>query len=110
MDFKKRKIKFKAWDREHRLLMRLTTIDCNKGELFKENHVLLQFTGLHDKDGEELYDMDVVLISLEKWVVHWSESKNGWCYSSLSDIDTHFPLLDRDAFRMKRFCSYFELQ
>jgi hypothetical protein len=50
------------------------------------------------------------LISLEKWVVHWSESKNGWCYSSLSDIDTQFPLLDRDALGMKRFCSYFELQ
>lgn len=110
MDFKKRKIKFKAWDQEHRLLMRLNAIECNKGELFKDNHVLLQFTGLYDKDGEEIYEMDVLLIALEKWVVFWSESKNGWYYSPISNPDTQLPLLDTEAVSMKRFCSYFELQ
>jgi hypothetical protein len=110
MDFKKRKIKFKAWDQEHRLLMRLNTIDCNKGELVKANHVLLQFTGLHDNAGEEIYEMDVLLIGLEKWVVFWSETKNGWCYSPLMNPEIQLPLLDIEPATMKRFCSYFELQ
>ncbi len=110
MEFKKRKIKFKAWDQEHKLLMRLNSIDCNKGELFKKDHVLLQFTGLYDKDGDEIYEMDVLLLSLEKLVVFWNESKNGWYYSPLLNPNTHMPLLDVEAARMKRFCSYFELQ
>jgi hypothetical protein len=110
MDFKKRKIKFKAWDQEHHLLMRLNNIDCNKGELFKKDHVLLQFTGLYDQDEEEIYEMDVLLASMEKLVVFWNEVKNGWYYSPLLNPNTHFPLLNEDARRLKRFCSYFELQ
>lgn len=110
MEFKKRKIKFKAWDQEHRLLMRLNSIDCNRGELLKKDHLLLQFTGLFDKDGDEIYEMDVLLESLEKRVVFWNESKNGWYYSSLLNPNTHLPLLHVEAARMKRFCSYFELQ
>ncbi len=110
MDLKARKIKFKAWDQEHRLLMRLNNIECNKGELFKKDHVLLQFTGLLDKDGEEIYEMDVLLVSLEKLVVFWSDVKNGWFYSPVLTPEIQTPLLHSDAASMKRFCSYFELQ
>jgi len=110
MEFKKRKIKFKAWDQEHRLLMRLNNIDCNKGELIKKDHVLLQFTGLCDMEGEEIYEMDVLLESLEKQLVFWNETKNGWYYSPLLNPDTQMPLIDEEAKRMKRFSSYFELQ
>ncbi len=109
MEFRKRKIKFKAWDQENRLLMRLNSIECNKGELIKKNHVLLQFTGLLDKEGEEIYEMDVLMIALEKFVVFWNETKNGWYYSAVTNPDYHVPLLTQAAGRMKRFCSYYEL-
>ncbi len=109
MEFKKRKIKFKAWDQEHKLLMRLNSIDCNKGELMEKDHVLLQFTGLFDKEGEEIYEMDVLLLSLDKLGVFWNESNNGWYYSPLKNSNTQVPLLDVEALRMKRFFSYFEL-
>lgn len=108
-DFKPRKIKFKAWDTESRLLMRLNSIDCSKGELVKKNHVLLQFTGLLDKEGEEIYDQDILMISLEKYIVFWNETQNGWYYSSLKNRNSLSPFLTSNASVMKRFCNFFEL-
>ncbi|MEK6782417.1 MAG: YopX family protein [Bacteroidota bacterium] len=109
-DFKPRKIKFKAWDKEARLLMRLNSIECQKGELFKKDHILLQFTGLLDKEGEEIYDRDVLLIHYEKFMVFWNEEKNGWFFSSIEKPGMQEPFLGNMAEKMKRFCSYFELQ
>lgn len=108
-DFQPRKIKFKAWDTEHRLLMRLNSIDCNKGELVKKNHILLQFTGMYDKEGEEIYEQDILMISLDKYVVFWNETKNGWYFSPLKDKNSFAPFLAKEASTMKRFCSFFEL-
>jgi hypothetical protein len=110
MDFKKRKIKFKAWDEENRLLMRLNAIDCQKGELIKKNHILLQFTGLYDKEDIEIYEMDVVMFSLEKFVVCWNDAKNGWYYYPIENGQKQLPFLKLDAERCKRFCNFFELQ
>jgi len=110
MEFKKRKIKFKAWDQESRLLMRLNSIECNKGELIKKDHILLQFTSLYDKEGEEIYEMDVLMVSLTKFVVFWNEAKNGWYYFPLENQAAQTPFLREEAEKMKRFCSYFELQ
>jgi hypothetical protein len=109
VDFKPRKIKFKAWNTDTRLLMRLNSIDCNKGELFKKSHILLQFTGLYDKQEEEIYDMDVLLVYSDQYVVFWNESRGGWFYSPLEDQSNMLPFLEPEAARMKRFCSYFEL-
>ncbi|MCA4897729.1 MAG: YopX family protein [Bacteroidota bacterium] len=108
-DYTARKIKFKAWDTEHRLLMRLNSIDCNKGELVKKNHILLQFTGMYDKEGEEIYEQDILMISLDKYVVFWNETKNGWYFSPLKDKNSFAPFLAKEASTMKRFCSFFEL-
>ena len=109
-DFKPRKIKFKAWDTDARLLMRLNSIECQKGELLKKDHILLQFTGLNDKEGEEIYDRDVLLIHYEKFMVFWNEEMNGWFYSPVEKPAVQEPFLLSTAEKMKRFCSYFELQ
>ena len=108
--FKPRKIKFKAWDTESRLLMRLNSIECLKGELVKKEHILLQFTGLLDSDGEEIYDRDVLLIHYTKYLVFWDDEKNGWFYSPLEKPAEQEPFLSPVATKMKRFCSFFELQ
>ncbi len=108
-EFKPRKIKFKAWDTDSRLLMRLNSIDCNKGELIKKNHILLQFTGITDKNGDEIYEMDVLLISDQKFVVYWNEEKNGWFYYGLKSPDNHQAFLASQAEKMMRLGSLFEL-
>lgn len=114
VEFKPRKIKFKAWNTDTHLLMRLNSIDCNKGELYKKDHILLQFTGLSDKEGEEIYDMDILLIYSDKYLVFWNETKGGWFYSSLEKAGNKtgemLPFLEPEAGKMKRFCSYFELK
>lgn len=104
-----RKIKFKAWNTETKLLMRLNSIECNKGELIKKDHLLLQFTGLHDKEEEEIYDQDVFLLSLEKFLVYWSDQQSGWYYRSLEQKGEPQPFRTDVAQRAKRFCSYLEL-
>jgi hypothetical protein len=110
IDFRPRKIKFKAWNTDTKLLMRLNSIDCNKGELYKKDHVLLQFTGLHDKGGEEIYDMDILLIYSDQYVVFWNEAKGGWFFSPLGKTNDMLPFLEPEAGKMKRFCSSFELR
>ncbi|HNP95974.1 MAG TPA: YopX family protein [Cyclobacteriaceae bacterium] len=107
--FTPRKIKFKAWNQEERLLLRLNAINCNKGELFKKDHILLQFTGLLDKEEEEIYDMDVLLIYSEKFLVFWNAEKNGWFFCPIELPEQAEPFLKTNAQFMKRLGSYFEL-
>jgi hypothetical protein len=105
--FVERKLKFKAWNKDTRLMMRLNAIDCTKGELHKRDHILLQFTGFFDRDGEEIYDMDVLLMNHLRYVIHWNSEKNTWYIHSLSDGSER--LLEKDTVRKgNRLCSYFE--
>jgi len=107
MQFTPRKLLFKAWNQETGLLMRLNSIDCVKGELFRKNHILLQFTGLYDIRDEEIYEMDVVLIAGKKFVVAWDLVVNGW---GLYEPDTgeKQPFVKKASQQATRICSYFE--
>jgi hypothetical protein len=109
-EFKPRKIKFKAWNSDTRLLMRLNSIECSKGELFKKDHILLQFTGLYDKEGDEIYDRDIVLIDYDKYLIFWNDEKNGWFYCPLEKYHLQEPFVAGVPEKMKRFCSLFEMQ
>lgn len=109
-DFPSRKIKFKAWHTDTRLLMRLSSVELGKGDQVRNNTVLLQFTGLTDKDGTEIYEMDVLLIDYDKYLVFWNAERNGWFYSPLLKREAQQPFLAAVASTMKRFSSWFELQ
>ena len=103
-----RKLKFKAWDNEARLLIRLNSLECLRGELVKKNHILLQFTGVLDKQGEELYECDVILVGSEQHIIVWNSETNGWSMQRL-DGDHHvIALLASVAQTSTRLWNYFE--
>jgi hypothetical protein len=109
MDFyHPRKLMFKAWNKEAKLLMRLNNIDCKRGELFKKDHIILQFTGLYDMNLDEIYEMDVLLITNQKFVVTWNETTNGWQLMKLKDKSGAQPFVKSIAERGQRLWSYFE--
>lgn len=108
MEFIPRKLLFKAWNQKTGLLMRLNSIDCVKGELFRKDHILLQFTGLYDQRKEEIYEMDVLMIGGKRCIVYWDPSINGWSLSSLPDRDVTRAFVRTDSENAIRLCSYFE--
>ena len=103
-----RKLKFKAWNSESKLLMRLNAIDCVKGELQKKGHVLLQYTDMTDKQHEELYEMDVVLLNGDKYVITWNSHPAGWSMVKLTNPVARQIFSQDIAQKTIRLCSYFE--
>lgn len=108
MEFTPRKLLFKAWNKETKLLMRLNSIDCVKGELQRKDHILLQFTGLYDKQKEEIYEMDMVLIAGKKFVVSWDAIENGWALTAFPEAGETKRLVKELSDGAVRICSYFE--
>jgi len=105
-----RKIMFKAWNKETKLLMRLNSIECQRGELVKKNHILLQFTGMYDQNEEEIYDMDVLMIGTDRYIVFWDAERSGWMMSPVSSKNLAKPISKDLLSRARRLWSYFEAE
>jgi hypothetical protein len=106
--FKPRKLVLKAWNSEAKLLMRLNSVECRRGELLKKDHILLQFCGLYDIEGEEIFEMDILLDGNNKFLVMWDEERNGWIYVTFPARANPQPLTRAATENMKRLWSFFE--
>lgn len=66
-----REIKFRAWDNERKQIINyissISPITHNLLNISINNHMLMQYTGLKDKNGKEIYEGDIIKITKWKW-------------------------------------------
>jgi uncharacterized phage protein (TIGR01671 family) len=79
-----REIKFRAWDKDSCVWQRMFNITSDgrftigNGADYSNKIILMQYTGLKDKNGKEIYEGDILKTRggiIEK--VEWSKSQSG---------------------------------
>lgn len=108
-----REIRFRAWDNENKYMViskqgvftalrnsmnivRQADGYYNDGDLLKPNkekYILMQYTGLHDKNGKEIYEGDIVGDNKIKWIVKWNKHRMGFSlYPTTEQLYDEMPI------------------
>lgn len=82
----KRKIKFRAWDDKNKTMFFWTMPNFDSKHASHYNNIM-QFTGLKDKNGKEIYEGDIIDTELTCLCsVVYSEEYGEWMFVTVDDI------------------------
>lgn len=99
----KRELKFRAWDTatgvfldqsKWNIRMDDGNVQLNGNAGISTGIILMQYTGLKDKNGVEIYEGDIIEFDREEWrgydnihVVTWDNEEGGWNWGGGSTSD-----------------------